>query len=100
MAEMLSPNALRKKIRIGDHTGNTSGFAAGHVQCNIVILPQEQANDFLRFCQLNPKPCPLVAASNGPGDYTLPSLGDIDIRSDIPSYRVFRDGKLRSEDVV
>jgi uncharacterized protein YcsI (UPF0317 family) len=97
MAEMLSPTALRKKIRAGDHTGNTSGYAAGHVQCNIVILPQEQANDFLRFCQLNPKPCPLVAASNGPGDYTLPSLGDIDIRSDIPSYRLFRDGKLVEE---
>ena len=97
MAEMLSPNALRKKIRAGDHTGNTSGYAAGHVQCNIVILPQEQANDFLRFCQLNPKPCPLIAASNAPGDYTLPSLGEIDIRSDVPSYRLFRNGELVEE---
>ena len=97
MAEMLSPDALRKKIRAGDHTGNTSGYAAGHVQCNIVILPQEQANDFLRFCQLNPKPCPLIAASNAPGDYTLPSLGEIDIRSDVPSYRLFRNGELVEE---
>jgi uncharacterized protein YcsI (UPF0317 family) len=72
-------------------------LAPGYVQCNIVILPADWANDFLRFCQLNPKPCPLVAASNGPGDYSLPPLGDIDIRTDVPSYRLFRDGELVEE---
>jgi uncharacterized protein YcsI (UPF0317 family) len=97
MATTLTPQALRQKIRSGAHTGMTSGYAPGHVQCNIVILPAEQANDFLRFCQLNPKPCPLVAAANEPGDYSLPLLGDIDIRSDVPSYRVFRDGIVAQE---
>ena len=97
MTSVLSPKALRGKIRRGEHTGNTSGYAPGHVQCNIVILPAEQANDFLRFCQLNPKPCPLVATATKPGDFTLPTLGDIDIRSDVPSYRVFRDGKMSEE---
>ena len=97
MAPTLSPEALREKIRSGDHAGNTSGYAPGHVQCNIVILPAAQANDFLRFCQLNPKPCPLIAMSNKPGDYTLPLLGDIDIRSDVPSYRVFHNGELTGE---
>jgi len=97
MSNKLSPQALRSKIRNGQHSGNTSGFAAGHVQCNIVILPSAQANDFLRFCQLNPKPCPLIAMSNKPGDFSLPLLGDIDIRSDVPRYRVFRDGQLNEE---
>jgi uncharacterized protein YcsI (UPF0317 family) len=97
MAATLSPGALREKIRTGEHNGNTSGLAPGYVQCNIVILPAEQANDFLRFCQLNPKPCPLVAAANAPGDHTLPLLGDIDIRSDVPSYRIFRDGDMVGE---
>lgn len=97
MAATLSPEALREKIRTGEHNGNTSGFAPGYVQCNIVILPAAQANDFLRFCQLNPKPCPLVAAANAPGDYTLPTLGNIDIRSDVPSYRIFRDGEMTGE---
>jgi uncharacterized protein YcsI (UPF0317 family) len=92
-----TPQALRQSIRAGRHTGNTSGLAPGYVQCNIVILPADWANDFLRFCQLNPKPCPLVAASNGPGDYSLPPLGDIDIRTDVPSYRLFRDGELVEE---
>jgi uncharacterized protein YcsI (UPF0317 family) len=96
MSTTLSPQALRHNIRSGKHSGNTSGFAPGFVQCNIVILPADQANDFLRFCQLNPKPCPLIAAGE-PGNPTVPPLGDIDIRTDVPSYRVFRDGKLTEE---
>ena len=76
---------------------NTSGYAAGFVQCNIVILPADWAVDFLKFCQLNPKPCPLVAMAANPGEVTLPALGDIDIRSDVPSYRLFKDGALEDE---
>jgi len=97
MDTTISPQALRQAIRNGEHQGNTSGYAPGFVQCNIVILPAEWANDFLRFCQLNPKPCPLVAMATAPGDPALPPLGNIDIRSDVPSYRVFRDGKLSEE---
>ena len=97
MKEIASPQELRHAIRSGAHAGNTSGLAPGYVQCNIVILPAAVANDFLRFCQLNPKPCPLIAMSNGPGDFTLPPLGDVDIRTDVPSYRVFRDGEFIEE---
>ena len=97
MSDPLSPPALRQAIRCAEHSGNTSGLAPGFVQCNIVIMPADWANDFLRFCQLNPRPCPLIATANRPGDYTLPSLGDIDIRTDVPSYRVFRDGEMIEE---
>jgi uncharacterized protein YcsI (UPF0317 family) len=97
LSNTLSPQGLRALIRAGKHTGNTSGFAPGFVQCNIVILPADWAADFLKFCQLNPKPCPLVASSAAPGDTGLDGLGDIDIRRDVPSYRVFEDGKLVSE---
>ena len=97
MSTNITPATLRQRIREGAHSGNTSGLAPGYVQCNIVILPAEWANDFLRFCQLNPKPCPLIAASNAPGDPALTLLGDIDIRTDVPSYRVFRDGELAEE---
>ena len=38
-----------------------------------------------------------MASSSTPGDYSLPLLGDIDIRSDVPSYRVFRDGVFEEE---
>jgi uncharacterized protein YcsI (UPF0317 family) len=96
MKSAVSPSELRHKIRSGEHIGNTSGSAPGFVQCNIVILPASHADDFLRFCQLNPKPCPLIAKTE-PGSVALPTLGDIDIRSDIPRYRVFREGELSEE---
>lgn len=96
MNEGLSPGELRARIRAGEHTGNTSGLASGFVQCNVVILPADSASDFLLFCQLNQKPCPLIAVSEA-GDPTLPTLGDIDIRTDVPRYHVFRDGELSAE---
>ncbi len=84
----------RAAIRSGEWTGHTSGLAEGHVQGNVVILPELLANDFLRYCQRNPKPCPLLAVSE-PGEALLPSLGaDIDIRCDVSRYRVWRDGVL------
>ena len=89
--------SVRQRIRRGEITGHTSGLAAGCVQGNVVILPQVLAADFLRFCQLNPKPCPLLAVS-APGDPALPALGaGIDMRSDVPRYRVFRGGELVEE---
>ncbi|MDA1329187.1 MAG: putative hydro-lyase, partial [Proteobacteria bacterium] len=79
------------------HTGHTSGLADEHVQGNVVILPQAWANDFLRFCQRNPKPCPVLAVGE-PGDPMLPTLGhDIDIRTDVPRYRVWQHGNLVDE---
>src|SRR5665647_559947 len=89
--------AIRQRIRRGEITGHTSGLAPGCVQGNVVILPADLAADFLRFCQANPKPCPLLAVSE-PGDAALPALGrDIDMRSDVPRYRVFRHGELVEE---
>ena len=87
----------RASIRSGAHTGHTSGLADEHVQGNVVILPANWANDFLRFCQRNPKPCPVLAVSE-PGDPMLPALGhDIDIRTDVPRYRVWQHGELVDE---
>jgi uncharacterized protein YcsI (UPF0317 family) len=87
----------RHAIRGGEFKGPTAGVAPGYVQGNLAILPAAIAGDFLRFCQLNPKPCPLLAAS-APGDFRLPTLAeDLDIRTDIPRYRVFRHGELVDE---
>ncbi|MEZ5702863.1 MAG: putative hydro-lyase [Burkholderiaceae bacterium] len=88
---------VRQAIRQGRWTAHTSGVAQDHVQGNVVILPEAQANDFLRYCQRNPKPCPLLAVSE-PGEPMVPSLGrDIDIRSDVPLYRVWREGEMVEE---
>jgi uncharacterized protein YcsI (UPF0317 family) len=96
MSSTLAPHELRRKIRAGEHTGNTSGLAPGFVQCNVVILPADCAHDFLRFCQRNPRPCPLISVGE-PGAVALPALGDIDIRTDVPGYRVFRHGAVTEE---
>ncbi len=88
---------IRQRIRTGAHVGHTAGLAPGKLQCNLAILPERYALDFLRFCQRNPKPCPVVGVSET-GDPTLPTLGrEIDIRTDVPKYRVFRDGVLSGE---
>jgi uncharacterized protein YcsI (UPF0317 family) len=92
-----SAQQVRAAIRTGSYGGHTSGLAVGKLQCNLAILPERFALDFLRFCQRNPKPCPVVGVSDS-GDPFLPTLGsDIDIRSDVSKYRVFKDGALTDE---
>jgi len=89
----------RLRIRSGNFSGPTAGLAAGNVQANLVILPAALAHDFLRFAQANPRPCPVLAVSE-PGDPRLPRLGeDLDIRTDLPRYRVWRRGDLVEEPV-
>eukprot|EP01039_Chlorochromonas_danica_P015884 gene15884-18726_t len=90
---MLSPQEVRLKCRSGEFSGQTSGLAPGYAQANLCILPKEYAFDFLLFCQRNPKPCPLLHVLE-PGVF---QLGDIDIRKDVPRYRVFRDGVFSEE---
>ncbi len=88
---------LRFQIRSGEFQQQTSGQANGFVQANIVILPKKWAEDFLKFCVKNPKPCPLITVSE-PGEYILNDLGkNLDIRTDVPAYLVFRDGQKVDE---
>jgi len=85
---------VRKLARTGAFTGQTAGQAPDHLQANVVILPVEHAPDFLQFCLNNPKPCPLIGLSR-PGETGIASLGaDIDIRKDIPRYRIYHDGAM------
>jgi uncharacterized protein YcsI (UPF0317 family) len=91
------PRAARQQIRTGAYTGYTAGIAPGFVQANICILPTKWAEDFLLYCQRNPKPCPLIARSDV-GDPRLPTLSDgLDIRTDVPRYHIFRDGAFLEE---
>lgn len=89
--------ALRAAAREGKFQNPTAGHAPDRLQGNLVILPLRDARDFLLFCANNPKPCPLIGFA-GPGDPYLPTLGaDIDIRADLPKYRVYRHGTLEQE---
>lgn len=85
---------LRATIRAGRYAKHTAGLGAGYLQTNLAILPAAFALDFMRFCQRNPKPCPLVGVSDT-GDPMLRTLGqDLDIRSDVPAYNLYRSGAL------
>jgi uncharacterized protein YcsI (UPF0317 family) len=89
----ISAAEARRRIRRGEHTGHTAALGPGHVQGNVAILPADWADEFLRFCRSNPKPCPVLAVGRA-GNPELPSLGaDIDIRRDVPRYRVFEHGR-------
>jgi uncharacterized protein YcsI (UPF0317 family) len=90
-------HAVRLACRTGQWPGHTSGVAPGYVQANLAILPERQAHDFLRFCHRNTGPCPVIGISDA-GSPHLPELGaDIDLRTDLPRYRVWRDGELAAE---
>ncbi len=98
MNQNISPLELRRKIRDREFTTNTSGYSRGYVQGNLCVLPADYAGEFLQFCQSNPKPCPLIGVASAPGDHHIRKLGeDLDIRSDVPSYRVFENGELVDE---
>jgi uncharacterized protein YcsI (UPF0317 family) len=89
--------AVRLACRCSGFDGPTTGLAPGFVQGNLAILPRDWAEEFLRFCVANPKPCPLLGVSK-PGDPQLAALGaDLDIRTDLGRYRVWHDGELADE---
>jgi uncharacterized protein YcsI (UPF0317 family) len=84
--------AVRLACRGASFTGPTAGRAPGFAQANLVVLPLDAAEAFHEFCLRNPKPCPLLGVSR-PGDPRLPALGiDLDIRTDLPRYRIWRNG--------
>lgn len=88
-----SPQDLRRTIRAGRFKGLTTGHASGHVQANLAIVPASLATEFVAFCKANAQSCPVLAVSK-PGDPSLTALGaDIDVRTDLPAYRVYRNGR-------
>lgn len=90
----MTPSEFRQSVRHGAFRGPTAGHCGPYAQANLAILPEVVAHDFLRFCQANPKACPLLGVGE-PGAFRVDALGeDLDIRTDVPSYNVYRDGRL------
>jgi len=89
----MKPVEFRHDVREGRFTGPTAGHCGEFAQANLVILPRNHADDFLRFCLFNPKACPLLGISE-PGRWTIEALGqDLDLRTDVPGYYVYREGR-------
>src|SRR5262252_2467279 len=97
ISELSSGLDVRLACRSGAFGGPTAGLAPGYVQGNLAILPRDWADEFLRFCNANPKPCPVLAVSET-GNPSLTALADdLDIRTDLPRYRVWRNGEIVDE---
>ena len=93
----MDPGRWRQAFRRGEWDKVTSGLAPGYTQANLVILPEAQAFDFLRFCVRNPKPCPLLEVTDpGSPEPQLMAPG-ADLRTDLPMYQVFRQGRLAEQ---
>ncbi|HSE94587.1 MAG TPA: putative hydro-lyase [Methylomirabilota bacterium] len=93
----LTPKEIRDEIRQARMTGGTAGLAPGYVQANLVVLPKAQAYDFLVFCQRNPRPCPLIEVTDPGSPEPSGVARGADLRTDVPRYRVYRDGNLDAE---
>ena len=92
-----SPGEIRQLIRNGEWQKPTSSLANGFIQANLAVLPKEMAFEFLLFCQRNPKSCPLIDVTE-PGSF-VPALSapTADLRTDLPKYRIYRNGILTEE---
>ncbi|MBC3956570.1 putative hydro-lyase [Pseudomonas triticifolii] len=87
--------AARARYREG-MVSPTAGHAPGLTQANMICLPREWAYDFLLFAQRNPQACPILDVTEA-GNYSTVLAEGADLRTDIPLYRVWRDGKLADE---
>lgn len=93
----MKPSDVRKLIREGQINGPTAGMCAGYAQANLVVLEKDLAYDFLLFTQRNPASCPLLEVSDT-GSRLLRFIADgADIATDIPRYRIFRNGEPAGE---
>ncbi|MFF2245045.1 putative hydro-lyase [Arthrobacter sp. NPDC058130] len=91
----LAPADARLKFRNGLVTP-ASGWSDGYTQANLIAVTADYADEFIEFCRLNPKACPLIDVIPA-GQYESALAAGSDIRSDIPAYRVWVDGELADE---
>jgi len=94
-AARATPAEARQRYREG-LVAPTTGWAAGFTQANMVMLPQDWAFDMLLFGQRNPQPVPLLDVTD-PGATASRLAPGADLRTDVPRYRVWRDGELVAE---
>jgi uncharacterized protein YcsI (UPF0317 family) len=87
---------LRQLIRNRKWITPTSGAASGYLQANLVMLPAEEAFNFLLFCVRNPKPCPILDVLE-PGQVEPLIAPGADLRTDLPRYKIFEQGNFKND---
>ena len=92
----ITAKELRQLIRTGEWKTQTSGSASGYLQANLVMLPAEEAFNFLLFCVRNPKPCPILDVLE-PGQTEPIIAPGADLRTDLPRYKIFEAGEFKTD---
>jgi len=106
----MHPREFRQACREGRYTGTSRGVSLGYVQCNLVVVGQEHAYDFLLYCQRNQRACPVLEVCDTGSVEPRRLAPGADLRTDVSRYAIYRDGKrlddetdvshLWSEDMV
>jgi uncharacterized protein YcsI (UPF0317 family) len=86
----LTPAQARERFRAGERVP-TAGWCAGWAQANLIAVPRELAHDLLLFAHRNAQACPLLDVGE-PGAVST-RLFPGDLRTDLPGYRIYRDGR-------
>jgi uncharacterized protein YcsI (UPF0317 family) len=91
----VTPAEVREAARRGEWRGTTAGAAPGFAQANLIVVGLEWADEFREFCLRNVRPCPLLDMTAPGWPHPRRVAADADLRTDVPSYRIYEDGKAR-----
>jgi uncharacterized protein YcsI (UPF0317 family) len=86
------PREFRLACREGRYAGTSRGQALGFVQCNLVVLREKYAYEFLLYCQRNQRSCPVLEVTDAGCPEPKQLAPGADLRTDLPKYAVYRDG--------
>ncbi len=93
----MTPSEFRNLVRRGEWSAANTNACRGHAHANLVIVPKSFAFEFLLFCHRNPNPCSVIDVTD-PGEYHPQfSAPEADLRTDLPKYRVFKNGEIIDE---
>ncbi|MEV0592480.1 putative hydro-lyase [Nonomuraea cavernae] len=86
----LTPAQARRRFREGERVP-TAGWCRGWTQANLIAVPRQLGYELLLFAHRNARACPLLDVGE-PGAWST-GLFTGDLRTDLPGYRLYRDGR-------
>lgn len=96
MLEM-TPKEYRSLVRRGEWTGHSLNKCRGYAVTDMAIVPRDYAYDYMVFCHRNPETASIVDMTEPGSPHPLRVAPDADLRTDLPRYIVYRDGKIIDE---
>ncbi|MEO7650948.1 MAG: DUF1445 domain-containing protein [Bryobacteraceae bacterium] len=94
----IAPRDFRAACRDGKYAGTTRGVALGYLQCNLVILRECHAYEFLLYCQRNQKACPILEVCDTGSSEPRRLAPGADLRTDLPRYAIYRAGVREADE--